>query len=127
MVGIIPIVIMLYITDLHITLPPQGSHILKVLPPRLLILLPLERFNNGLMLQWGIKGTDTDGIARINLPLTFANNRYIVAAIHSGNDVAACSINHNYKTVSFLPLVLMNVAYHVGGANWEVEWWTLGY
>lgn len=85
------------------------------------------KFNNGLIIQWGINGTDNDGIARINLPISFTNNNYIVSATHSGGDIASCSVIDSYKSITFLPIILINVRSHDSAGGWSVLWSAIGF
>lgn len=81
---------------------------------------------SNLIIQWGCHRTDSDGTARIILPTSYVHNWYAVGAIHTGGDIASCSIDEIYKTNSFLPIRLRNDRSGAMQGDWGVLWVAIG-
>lgn len=84
-------------------------------------------FNNGFTIIYGVGVTDSDGTARITLPISFTSNTYGAAALHVGSDFCDMYINISYKSINFLPIVTRNANTGRVGQGWYIYYVCIGY
>jgi len=76
---------------------------------------------------WGKATTESDGAARITLPLAFSNINYSMNAMHMGLNAAVCFEDSGYRTVVWIPLRIANNASHEQGVNWALQYIAIGF
>lgn len=83
--------------------------------------------NNGLLIIYGKNHTESDGTARITLPISFMSAGYGAAALHAGSDFCDLHIDYAYKLINFLPIKTRNANNNAVGKGWCIFYICIGY
>ena len=84
-------------------------------------------FNNRFKCCWGVKTTDSDGHARITLPISFSGTwTYSCVGMHRGSGTGICFENSGYRNASWIPIIIENKDGSRGG-GWTVQYICIGY
>lgn len=87
----------------------------------------LSDISNTVLMVWGKANTESDGTARITLPIAFSNINYLINAMHIGNNAAVCFEVGGYRTAGWIPIRIANNASNELGVNWVLQYIALGY
>ena len=87
----------------------------------------INLFSNKILMVWGKAKTESDGAARITLPIAFSNINYSINAMHMGLNAAVCFEDSGYRTGGWIPIRIVNNMSNEQGVNWVLQYIAIGF